>query len=150
MQPALHFNIYAMIVAVLANMFIGFLWFGPVFGRPWAKEMGYNIDEMKPDSKQMTKSMILMIVGTILSVFVLAHIVEVWRPSVWGQGADQAAWTYGFFGGFFTWIGFHVPMLLGQIAWINQHIFSRVWFMVLGLWIWCTPYYIWNSNVAEV
>ncbi|MBP7280063.1 MAG: DUF1761 domain-containing protein [Leptospiraceae bacterium] len=120
MQPALHFNIYAMIVAVLANMFIGFLWFGPVFGRPWAKEMGYNIDEMKPDSKQMTKSMILMIVGTILSVFVLAHIVEVWRPSVWGQGADQAAWTYGFFGGFFTWIGFHVPMLLGQIAWESR------------------------------
>ena len=120
MQPALHFNIYAMIVAVLANMFIGFLWFGPVFGRPWAKEMGYNIDEMKPDSAQMTKSMILMIVGTILSVFVLAHIVEVWRPSVWGQGADQAAWTYGFFGGFFTWIGFHVPMLLGQIAWESR------------------------------
>lgn len=120
MQPAVHFNILAMIAAVLANMFIGFLWFGPIFGRPWAKEMGYNIDEMKPDSAQMTKSMILMIVGTILSVFVLAHIVEVWRPSVWGQGADQAAWTYGFFSGFFTWIGFHVPMLLGQIAWESR------------------------------
>ena len=47
----------------------------------------------------------------------LAHIVDVWRPSVWKAGADQAAFVYGFFGGFFIWLGFHVPMLLSQVAW---------------------------------
>jgi hypothetical protein len=30
---------------------------------------------------------------------------------------DARPYGYGFFNGFFAWIGFFVPMLLGTVAW---------------------------------
>jgi hypothetical protein len=61
--------------------------------------------------------MILMVIGSFLTAFVLAHSAEVWRSSVWKTGTDQPAYVYGFFSAFFTWIGFYVPMLFSSVAW---------------------------------
>ncbi len=47
----------------------------------------------------------------------MAHTGEVWRPSVWDRGADQANAVYGFFNAFFIWLGFYIPMLLSSKTW---------------------------------
>ena len=73
--------------------------------------------DCKPDPKVMLRGMGLTLLGTLLTAYVLAHSAEVWRPSVWGVGTDSPSYVYGFFSGFFTWIGFFVPMLLGAVAW---------------------------------
>src|SRR6266581_4741888 len=85
MQPDIHLNYWAILVAVAATMVLGFLWY-----------------------------------GSFLTVFVLAHTGEVWRPSVWKAGADGSAAFYGFTTGFLTWIGFYVPLLLGAVAWESK------------------------------
>src|SRR5690348_2723001 len=90
MQPDIHLNYWAILVAVVASMVLGFLWYGPIFGKAWMKEMGIPADR-KPDPKVMRRGMILMLIGSFLTVFVLAHIGEVWRPSVWKAGADAPA-----------------------------------------------------------
>ncbi len=94
----------------------GFLWYGPLFGKTWAREMKFPPD-FKPTNAQMTRAMILMVVGAFLTAFVLVHSTEVWRASAWKAGADKPAWQYGFFGGFFTWLGFYVPLLFSGVAW---------------------------------
>ncbi len=120
MQPVIHLNYLAIAAAVVANFFFGWAWYSPLlFAKAWAKEMGMNMDQ-KPDSKVMMRGMLLMIIGTFLMVFVLAHSVQVWRPSVWNAGTDQSNAVYGFMSGFFTWIGFFVPQLLGAVAWENR------------------------------
>jgi hypothetical protein len=100
-------------------MVIGYLWYGPVLGKTWAAEMGLPAD-FKPDSKVMTRAVILQLVGAFLTAYVLAHSVQVWRPSVWMVGGDGSDAMYGFMAGFFTWIGFYVPQLLASIAWENK------------------------------
>src|SRR3954471_23906213 len=102
MQPNLHLNYAAIAVSILANIIIGFLWFGPIFGKPWAKEMKMTMDQ-KPPVSFFIKAMILMIVGSFLMVFVFAHNFEVWRPSTWNAGPDGAPGLMGFQAGFFTW-----------------------------------------------
>ena len=119
MQPAIHLNYLAIAVAVIVNFFFGWIWYGPLFGKAWAKEMGMNMDQ-KPDSKVMMRGMILMLIGTFLLVYVLAHSVQVWRPSVWNAGTDGSDAMYGFMCGFFTWIGFFVPQNLSVVAWDNK------------------------------
>ena len=49
-----------------------------------------------------------------LTSYVLAHNVAVWQT--WGSGSDQAPWVYGFYAGFFTWLGFILPILLNSVA----------------------------------
>ena len=119
MHPAIHLNYLAIVAAVLSNMVLGFLWYGPFFGKAWLKEMGLPLD-CKPEPKAMRRSLTLMVIGSFLTAFVLAHSVQIWRPSTWGVGTDDPAAMYGFFAGFFTWLGFYVPMLLGNVAWENK------------------------------
>ena len=119
MQPDIHINYLAVITAVVASFLFGWLWYGPLFGKKWASLMNMPAD-CKPDPKVMMRGMGLTLLGTFLTAYVLAHSTEVWRPSVWGVGVDTPSYIYGFFSGFFTWIGFFVPMLLGSVAWESR------------------------------
>lgn len=119
MHPHIALNWIGIVAAVVAAFVFGWIWYGPLFGRTWGKIMGFNMDK-KPDMKSMRKGMILQLVGCFLTAYVLAHSNQVWRPSVWGVGADQSDCVYGFFGGFFTWLGFYVPIQLGKVAWENR------------------------------
>jgi len=66
---------------------IGFLWFGPLFGKPWARHMGMA-DMLQPDGAAMGKSIALFTTGNLLMVFVLAHAQGVWRAGAWGLSPD--------------------------------------------------------------
>ena len=115
-QPHIHLNPMAMAAAVAASMIIGFLWYGPVFGKAWAKEMKLPAD-FKPTTGVMVKAVVLQLVGTLLTVYVLAHSEEIWRPSTWNLGEDGGNAMYGVMAAFFTWLGYYVPQLLAGIAW---------------------------------
>jgi hypothetical protein len=115
MHPLIHLNWLAIIVAVIASFLLGSLWYGPLFGKAWRKEMGVP-EGVQPSGAEMTKPIVLNVIGTFLTAFVLAHEVQVWRPSSWNAGTDVSAAVYGFFGGFFPWLGFQVPVLLNAVA----------------------------------
>jgi len=113
-MPELTLNYIAIVVAALAVVPVGFVWFGPGFGKAWATEMGMDIEE-KPEG--MGKSMALFVLGNLLISFVLAHSIEVWQPEVWGAGTNDAMWIYGLNAAAWTWIGFFVPLQIGRVAW---------------------------------
>lgn len=115
-EPTLILNGGAIAAAVVAAFFLGFLWYGPLFGRTWAKLMGIKIDK-KPETGMMLKSMGLQALGLFLTAYVVAHTCQVWRASVWGVGDDGPSWMYGVYCAFFTWIGFYIPQQLGKVAW---------------------------------
>jgi len=116
MEPQISVNYLAIGGCVVANFILGWIWYGPLFGKPWAKEMGFPVD-FKPAPGQLIKSMIFSIIGAFLISYCLTHSQQVWRPSVWGVGPDGPNFGYGFMSGFFTWLGFFVPLLLNSLAW---------------------------------
>src|SRR5258705_4829968 len=115
MQPDIHLNYWAILGAVAATMALGFLWYGPIFGKAWMKEMGIPAGS-KPDPKVMRRGLILMLIGSFLTAFVLAHIGEVWRPSVWEARADRSAAFFGFSTGLLSLICFYRPLLLRALS----------------------------------
>ena len=115
MHPEIHLNWIAIIVSVIASFVVGGLWYGPLFGNAWKKEMGVPPDA-KPAGGEMGKALTINVIGTFLTAYVMAHEVSVWRPSTWHAGADSPPAVYGFFGGFFTWLGFAVPVLLNGVS----------------------------------
>src|SRR4051794_5185790 len=115
MQPSIHLNWLAILVSVVASFAFGSVWYGAIFARPWQRAMGFT-EGQKPTGAEIGKGSALNLIGTFLMVYVLAHIVAVWRPSSWNLSGDGPAHLYGFFAGFFTWLGFIVPMLLNSVA----------------------------------
>lgn len=107
-----HLNCVAILVAAVASFLFGWLWYGPLFGKAWAREMKMSMDQ-KPGSGVMIRGMILMIIGALLTSYVLASNASAWH----GVMPDAMPAMFGFMGGFFTWLGFYVPQLFHGVSW---------------------------------
>ena len=116
MEPTISLNYLAIAVCVVVAMPLGFLWFGPLFGKPWAEHMGMS-DMEQPDGATMAKSMVNFAISNLLIVYVLAHSVAVWRASSWGLGPDMSNLTLAASTAGFTWLGYFLPLQMGRVAW---------------------------------
>ena len=110
----LQISITAVLVAVVANFFFGFLWYTVLFGKAWAIEMGFDINE-KPKSSEMIKGMVFMVVGNFLMAWVFAHNNAAWS---FVPGMDQMT-PMGIImsSSIFTWLGFYLPTDIGVVTW---------------------------------
>jgi hypothetical protein len=116
MQPDLQINYLAVLAALAAKAVIGSLWYGPLFGAAWNRELG-NAPDFRPSGPLLTRARALRWIGMALTVYVLALAVGVVRPSAWGAGVDGPAAAYGFLAALFVWIGFYVPQQLARVGW---------------------------------
>lgn len=113
----IHVSMLAIIIAVVANFILGFLWYTPLFGKAWAREMGFDLT-VKPPSSALVKGMVFMVIGNFLMAWVFAHNMAVWDPTSWGQPpSPNSPAGNAFAAAIFTWLGFYVPVDLGRVAW---------------------------------
>ncbi|MEO9806010.1 MAG: DUF1761 domain-containing protein [Reichenbachiella sp.] len=116
-MPEIQINFVAVIVAVVLNFILGFIWYTPLFGKAWATEMGFDPNE-KPEGSVMARGMIFMVVGNFFLAYVFAHNIAVWDPMTWGQGPSEMSKMANIANAaFFTWLGFFLPIDLGGVAW---------------------------------
>ncbi len=110
----MNINIFAILVAVVANFILGFIWYTPLFGKAWAKEMGFDIN-IKPAAGEMAKGMTIMIIGNFFLAYVFAHNIAAWSyvPEV----SEMSITSNIMQSTIFTWLGFYLPIDLGTVAW---------------------------------
>ena len=113
-------NWIALGIGMLVNIVLGFLWYAPKMptGRIWMRDMKFPAD-MKPTGKQMAVSVTLMAIGTFLLMFVLMHVFVAFRDAYTLDDASitEIRMADGLMGGFFTWLGFFLPVNLSSVAW---------------------------------
>jgi Protein of unknown function (DUF1761) len=110
----LKINFAAIFVAVVVNFILGFIWYTPLFGKAWGKEMGYD-PNMRPARSVMLKGMLFMVIGNFLFALVLAHNIAAWMFVPGAQ--DMNPLTSGLSAAFFTWLGFYFPGELSGTVW---------------------------------
>ena len=107
-------NIIAILVSVVANFILGFLWYAAIFAKAWAIEMGYD-PNMRPGKKEMIKGMIIMMIGNFMFAWILAFYLAGWK---YIPGANEMSpLVTGVNSALSVWIGFYVPVHLGRIVW---------------------------------
>jgi len=107
-------NMTAVLVAVVVNFVLGFIWYTPLFGKIWGREMGYDPDE-KPEQSVMFKGMAYMVVGNFFFAYVLAHNMAAWQ---YVPGIDEMSTIASVLNAaIFTWLGFYLPGDLGATVW---------------------------------
>ncbi len=116
-MPHIEINYVAILIAVVANFILGFIWYTPLFGKVWGKEMGFDMTQ-KPPASVMVKGMVIMIIGNFLMAFVFAHNIAAWNPVTWGLPAStESPASMALMAAFFTWLGFFLPLDLNTVAW---------------------------------
>jgi len=102
-------NYMAVLVAAVVNMVIGYLWYGPVFGKRWQKLMGFTHEQLEAmRKKSMGTSYALLFVVSVVMAYVLAYFL----------GATGAYDTFGAVQlAFWIWLGFIATVMLGTVLW---------------------------------
>jgi hypothetical protein len=118
------FNWLGFALAIVANIILGFIWYAPWFptGKVWLRHQGLDPSNMpKMKGAAMAMSMVLMLVGAVLMMFVFAHTNGVYldafrNTATGGRAGYHLSVMDGVMGGFFTWLGFIVPLNLNAVA----------------------------------
>ena len=110
-------NYVAVLVAFVANFILGFIWYTPLFGKTWARELRLDTS-VKPTGGQMAKGLVITLIGNFLLVYVFAHNMEAWKfvPEMNEMPAVPTILN----GAIFTWLGFFVPVDMNSVAWENK------------------------------
>ncbi|MBI2026526.1 MAG: DUF1761 domain-containing protein, partial [Deltaproteobacteria bacterium] len=98
-MPEAIINYVAVIVAAIVSMGIGFLWYGPLFGKAWIKLSGMSMKDMDAAKKKgMAKTYVIAFIGTLVMAYVLAHFVDYVGATTLSAGAELGSWLWiGFF-----------------------------------------------------
>ena len=107
-------NYVAVLGAAVFSMVLGSLWYGPLLGNAWMKEMGYKSGKTMQDAMKKSMGMTygLMFVGSLVMAWVLAHAMVFSGMFMKTDGLSTGLMT-----GFFNWLGFVVPTSLGTVLW---------------------------------
>ena len=109
-------NFLAVFLAAAASMVVGFLYYmSPMVSKPWMKLMGYTAASMKADQKKMGMQYSLSFILTLLTAFVMAHVMvfamDFTKTPFFQTGLITAFWI---------WIGFVVPVQATDVMFGNK------------------------------
>lgn len=91
-------NLVAVLVAALAAMVIGSVWYSPLlFVKVWMKELGMTEKDCESGKKDMPKAMAGQFIASLVTAYVLAHFVAYTGSTTPSAGAHT---------GFWIWLGF--------------------------------------------
>ncbi len=102
-------NLVSVLVAGIASMIVGWLWYGPIFGKTWmklSKLTKQQIDKAKKEG--MAKSYIWALIFSLVTAYVLAGVVGLTGASTFGSAL---------LAGFWVWLGFYAPQAASGVLW---------------------------------
>jgi len=102
---------WAVLVAAISSMVIGFLWYGPLFGKQWMKLMGFAKESTEKMKGKASQSYFLMFLAALVGAYVLGRFLGTVGVADAADGASVAFWA---------WLGFVMPVQLGVVLWENK------------------------------
>lgn len=100
-------NYVAIILCAGASMVIGFLWYGPIFGKQWMKLVGMTKEKMEASKSEMPKTYGVMFVSSLLMAYALAHFI-------WYAAPGSVTLVIGVKTALWGWVGFIATTTLSQ------------------------------------
>ncbi len=127
-------NFWAVIVATLSTFVVGWLWYGPMFGKAWMSAVGISEEEVEKGN--MSKIFGLTFIFELIMAFNLAMFLTGSPEAAESITAGIGAF-YGFLAGF-GWVFFALAVnsLYEQKSWKYIFINGGYWtvsFTVMGL-----------------
>ena len=122
-------NFLAVLVSAVAAMAIGAVWYGPLFGKEWARGMGLSPQGLQEAMKRSgAKSYSVMAVGAFLMAFILDHTIA-YGSMYLGISGIAAGLIFGFA----SWLGFIAPATINSVIWENKPV--RFWLITSGYYL---------------
>ena len=104
-------NYWAVLASAVVSIIIGSIWYGPLFGKMFISEMGF--DKRTPEEQAaMKKGMTMLYVWQFIASVVMFYVLGVLTGKLGELNVQNGLMT-----AFWVWIGFVVPLALGNALW---------------------------------
>jgi hypothetical protein len=122
-------NLLAVLVSAILSMVIGSIWYGPLFGKRWMKLIKMTKEDMEKGKANMPKTYGMMFVGSLVTSYVLALVINTVPIRTVAMGLTAAFWI---------WLGFIVAVKLSEVlfekkVWELFFIECGYYFIFLGV-----------------
>ena len=121
-------NIWAILISMILSVVLGFVWYGPLFGKKWMALSGISMPNPKPGFSVMLKPIIISFVGALLMSYVLTYVIAFHNGFYQTSGYLTAILM-----GVFLWAGFIVPVYLNFLGWEGRP--KALFFINSGYWL---------------
>ena len=101
-------NYWAILGAAAANMVLGFLWYGPLFGKKWMELSGMTMDKMKSMKTTPAQGYVMAFIGALVMAYILVFFIG---------SANAITLQQRLMTGFWIWLGFFATKSLGSVTW---------------------------------
>lgn len=130
-------NYIAVLVAAIASMVLGFLWYGSLFGKIWMELSGITHEKIDAEKASgMEKNYAIAFVGSLVMSYVLAHALVFASAYLKVNGVSA-----GIEVGVWNWLGFIAPVTLGTVLWEGKS-----W----KLWVLNNAYYLVTLSIMGI
>lgn len=110
----MNINIWAVLVNAVIFQIIGFIWYGPLFGKKMAELLGMppasamTSEENKEFQKKMIPTYITQFLLAVITVFFIGYFIDI------------AFHLSPFLSAFYIWLGFMLPFNIGSELWSGK------------------------------
>ena len=120
-------NWLAVIVGVVISNALGFLWYGPLFGKAWAKGLGKKMEDLQGSPSMY----VVTVVASLVTMVVLAAAVAAFGSSTIVEGAVVGALLWFGIGATQSYVG---ATFEGRSmgVWQISALYNLVVFVVMG------------------
>lgn len=126
-------NLLAILACGIVSLVIGFVWYGPLFGKSWAGYTGWTEEKVKAiPSSRMASTYLLTFAAALVSAYALAFLV---------RALGLAKVTDGLYLGLLTGLGF------AAMGFATTHLFEH---KPVGLWLIVSGYQLVYQVAAAV
>lgn len=106
-------NYLAILLAAVVGMAIGFVWYGPLFGKMWIKLSGFTHEDMeRAKSKGMSKTYALSFLSLVVTAWIISLLIN--ELGLTTSGALRLA--------FLVWLGFLVTSMANSVLWEGKSV----------------------------
>ena len=79
MELLTQLNWFAILLATVVSFVLGYLWYGPLFGKAWLDELGKSPEELGSGASPFVISAVLMLIASsVMAVLVACIGIETW------------------------------------------------------------------------
>ena len=104
-------NLVAVLLAGITSMVVGFIWYGPLFGKKWMSLMKLDEKKMKEMKMGANKAYLFSFIGALVMADVLAH-ASVFAAYYFSELPKLTAYLMT---SFWSWLGFVMPVQAGMV-----------------------------------
>lgn len=105
-------NTWAILFSMILSVVLGFIWYGPLFGKKWMALSGIKMPDQKPSAGEMLKPIVISLVGALLMSYTLSYFIA-FRSGFYQVSGGSAAMLTALF----LWAGLIVPIYFNFIGW---------------------------------